>query len=115
MTLERPNTNLRSKVPLLRASPIIGANVLELWTIIIRLRMVWILPGNKVTEAGGDKLLVALGAQPIPAHPSRVRLTICRRTGAFDWTAVDAIDPSGRSLNDGWCGAQPRIEVYGDC
>jgi len=92
---------LRLKVPVLRASPKIGAHVLELWTNIIRFLMVWILPGNKVTEAGGTKLLVVLGAQPIPAHPSQVRLTICRRTGVFDWTAVDAIDPSGRSLNDG--------------
>src|ERR1700686_2481995 len=57
MTLERPNTNLRSKVPLLRASPIIGANVLELSPLIIRLRMVWILLKNKVTEAGGDKVV----------------------------------------------------------
>src|SRR5260370_26121957 len=78
MTLERPNTNLRSKVPLLRDSPIIGANVLELWTIIIRFRMVWILLGNKVAEAGGDKVVGQLGAQPTPAHPFRIRLTICQ-------------------------------------
>src|SRR5260370_39923142 len=74
MTLERPNTNLTSKVPLLRASPIIGANVLELWTIIIRLRMVWILPGNKETEAGGAKVVGRLGSATDtgPSFPGKV-------------------------------------------
>ena len=48
--------------------------MLEFWTIIIRLRMVWILPGDKVTEGGGDTVVGRLGSATNtgPSFPGKV-------------------------------------------
>ena len=63
----------------MRASPIIGANLLELWTIIIRFRMVWILLGNKVTEAGGDKVVgLLLGCHLLLLPAGRTLSSVAR-------------------------------------
>ena len=72
------------------------------------LRMVWILPGNKVTDGGGDKIVGRLGSATDtgPSFPGKVNY-MSGATGVSDWTGVDAIDPSGASLNGGWCGDLP--------
>jgi hypothetical protein len=59
-------------------------------------------------------LLVAFGSATDigPSFPGKINYMPPNRSFRLDRCRCDS--PSGRSLNDGWCGAQPRIEVYGD-